>query len=172
MKANEYRKQAQQKQVTQSLALPSGAVFLMRLAPIQQWTTTGLLPASLAAKMQLVAQADKAQANEIVLKHYTEKDFVDSQNMGRRMLEYCCLEPKIFIEKPGEPDRGPADDELSPEDILPEDFEAIMRWIWSGGEQGESLAEFRNESGQSVKPRHNGSPIRKKAKRALRNRRS
>lgn len=154
MKATDYKKHSEKRQVTEDVPLPSGAVFKMRLAPIQQWTTTGVLPASLAVKMEVVAKSKNAtEANEVVLKHFTEQDFIDSQNVGRRMLAYCSLEPKIFIAKPGEPDRTPADDEIIPEDILPEDFEAIMKWIWSGGKQGASLAKFSRKPRQSSKPR-------------------
>lgn len=154
MKATDYKKHSQKKQITEDVPLPSGAVFKMRLAPIQQWTTTGVLPASLAVKMETVAKAkNAAEANAVVLEHFTEQDFIDSQSVGRRMLEYCCIEPKVYIAKPGEPIRELTDDEILPEDILPEDFEAIMKWIWSGGKQGASLAKFSRTSRQPSKPR-------------------
>jgi hypothetical protein len=146
MKASEYKKLASEKQVVEELLLPSGAVFKMRVAPIQQWVTTGVLPASLTAKMQKASQTkEKDAVNEYVLRHFTEQDFIDSQKVGKRMLEYCAVEPKVVINT--EPGTELPDDAITPEDILPEDFEAIMKWIWAGGKQGESLASFRDAQG-------------------------
>lgn len=154
MNAKEYKKLTAARQKTEELKLPSGGIFEMRLAPIQQWTATGVLPAGLAVKMEAVSKAkNKTEANNIVLRHFTEQDFVDSQNVNRRMLEYCCVRPRVILLGPGESPRELGELELYPEDIPDEDFETILGWIWSGGKQGESLAKFSRKSRQPSKPR-------------------
>lgn len=143
MKASVYKKLASAKQVIEELTLPSGVgTFKMRTAPIPQWVATGVLPASLTAKMQeLAKKSDPNAANDYVVQHFTEKDFADQQGLGKRLLEYCCIEPKVVVS------REPVGEEIAPEDILPEDFEVIMKWIWSGGRQGETLEKFRKQAG-------------------------
>lgn len=141
MKASDYKKLASQKQTTEEITLPSGATFKLRVAPLKQWVAVGILPASLTAKMQeIVKQVDNEAAGQYVLEHFTEQDFANQQQLGRRLLEYCAVEPKVKI------DAAPDDDAIAPEDIMPEDFEVIMKWIWSGGRQGETLAKFRDVS--------------------------
>lgn len=143
MKASDYKKLASQKQVVEEVTLPSGAVFKMRLAPIEQWATSGVLPASLTGKMRQAAAKSKEEADEYVLRYFTEQDFVDSQSICRRLLEYCCVEPKVKIN----PSPEEESDVIAPEDILPEDFPAVMKWIWSGGRQGETLSKFHQQAG-------------------------
>jgi hypothetical protein len=140
MKASEYKNLVKDKQQTESVELPSGAVFLVRPAPLKQWTMTGILPASLAAKMQLVAQAgkDTQKAAAVVLNSFTEKDFLQQQELGRKLVEFCAVEPKISVD-------GSNPDAIAPEDMPPDDFEALMKWIWSGGKASAELANFRRE---------------------------
>jgi hypothetical protein len=143
MKASEYKKLASAKQVTEEVRLPSGAVFKMRLAPIQQWVATGIMPASLSAKMQQIVNDAKSEddVTKRVLATFTEQDFIDQQKVGRRLLEYCAVEPKVRVDPAAEPDL----DAIAPEDILDNDFRELMKWIWSGGRQGETLTKFRRK---------------------------
>lgn len=146
MKASEYKKLASAKQVVEEVPLPSGAVFKLRAAPIQQWVAVGLLPGSLAAKMQQLAKTTDPQAqSDFVLQNFTEQDFVDSQNLGKRLLEFCAVEPKVIVAE--EVAESGNDEAIGVNDILPEDFEAIMKWVWAGGSQGEALANFRDPQG-------------------------
>jgi hypothetical protein len=140
MKASDYKKHAQKHQKLETVPLPSGKSFIMRLAPIQQWVTTGILPASLAGKMQIAARAkDKNKAAAAVLESFTEEDYAKQQELSRKLLEFCCVEPRISID-------GSDAEALAPADLLPEDFEFLVEWCWSGGEAGKSLATFRAQA--------------------------
>ena len=133
---------ASAKQLVEDVPLPSGAVFKMRLAPIKQWVATGVLPASLAAKMQTAAQSGNTEeVAKKVLASFTEEDFVAQQNLAKRLLEHCCVEPKVSV-------AADDPDALQPEDIDPDDFEFLMKWIWSGGKSGESLGMFPEQRQQ------------------------
>lgn len=139
MKAQDYKKLARNREKIEELTLPSGAVFRVRAAPIAQWSTVGILPASLAAKMQAAAKAtDIEGVAKQILATFTEKDFMQQQELGRKLLEYCCIEPKVAV-------NSEAADTISPEDILPEDFQFLMQWLWSGGKEAQGLETFRNE---------------------------
>jgi len=132
-----YLKFASAARTVEDVTLPSGFVFKMRPAPIQAWAATGVLPASLAAKMQAAAQAaDTGAAAEEVIKTFDEDDFLKQQQLSRRLLEYCCVDPKVSVD-------GSDPEALAPEDITPGDFVALMKWCWSGGAAGESLSNFR-----------------------------
>ena len=153
MKAEEYKKLASAKQVTEEVTLPSGAIFKMRVAPIQNWVQTGVLPASLTYKMQVVAQAKAPEeAAQIVIETFTEEDYVAQQTLSRKLLEFCCVEPKISV-------GGDDPDALQPEDITPDDFQFLSKWVWSGGKAGESLETFRKQPGKRAVGRSNGAAV-------------
>lgn len=144
MNAKDYKKLASAKRVEAEVfdvTLPSGSVWKLREPPIQQFVLAGKLPASLAAKMAKAAQDGKNNpdgANQDLQDSLTPEDLLNNIAFGRDLLLFCAVEPKISL--------NPVhDDEIAPEDILPEDFGFLMSWVMTGGKSGESLNTFRSE---------------------------
>lgn len=140
MKAEDYKKLAKKKEVvTEDVPLPSGAIFKMRPAPLQAWIAVGLLPASMAAMMDKAATAGGKQAEQIAkeaIKQFTIEDFEKTTSMGRKLLEYSCVEPRVCVD-------GTDPDALGVEDIDPDDLSFLMKWVWSGGKAATVAANFR-----------------------------
>ena len=87
--------------------------------------------------MQAIAQAsDTKAAADLVIKTFTEADFLKQQELSRKVLEYCCVSPKVR-------ETHEDADTITYDDLTPGDFEALMKWCWSGGKAGESLSNFR-----------------------------
>lgn len=144
MNAKEYRKLATQKQSeikVFDVTLPSGAVWKLKEPPIQQFVLAGKIPASLAAKMAKAASksgGNMATAKESAIKDLSADDLLNSLAFGRDLLLYCAVSPKISLDPK-------ADDEIAPEEILPEDFTFLINWVMKGGNSGDGLSNFRPE---------------------------
>lgn len=144
MNAKEYRKLASAKQsevAVFDVTLPSGAVWKLKEPPIQQFVLSGKLPSSLAAKMAKAvskSNGDVASAKADAINELSADDLLDSLAFGRDLLLYCAVSPKIALEPT-------ADDEIKPEEILPDDFTFLINWVMKGGDSGDSLSTFRPE---------------------------
>ena len=64
-----------------------------------------------------------------------DRGFVE---FGRDLIIYCAVDPKISL-------TPNSDNEIAPEEILPEDFTFLLHWVLTGGKSGESLSTFRSE---------------------------
>lgn len=136
MKASEYKKltQAKQKSELLNVELPSGAVFICRRPPVQQWILAGRLPENLASKLTDAAK----ESADSALKELKPDELMKALMFGRDLIVHSVIEPKIALEPKTE-------NEIAPEDILPEDFEFLLNWVMSGGEAAKSLEPFRPE---------------------------
>jgi hypothetical protein len=138
MKASDYKKHANKKQITEKITLPSGAEWQMRLPNLEQWVIAGKLPSSLVGKMAEAAKASDGQNEQAaveLLKSFTEDEFNKALILGRELLIYSAVEPKVSSDGSG--------DTLAIEDILPDDFAYLTKYVWSGGKQGQRLETFR-----------------------------
>lgn len=144
MNAKDYKKLASAKRGAKAVidvTVPSGGVWKMIEPPIQQFVMAGKLPASLAAKMAAAATGkDVADAGQEMLEKLTPEDLMQNLQFCRDLLLHCAVEPKIVID--ADPD---SETEIAPEDIDPEDFEFLIKWVMTGGKAGESLETFRSE---------------------------
>lgn len=142
MKAAEYKRLASAKRVEAPLLdveLPSGCVWKLREPPIEQFVLAGKLPAALAAKMAKAAQdGGSEQADKDLQDSLTPEDLLNNMAFGRDLLLYCAVEPRISL-------NPTSDDEIAPEDILPDDFTFLVSWVMTGGKSGERLGTFRPE---------------------------
>lgn len=142
MNANDYRKLASAKRVDGEVfdvTVPSGSVWKLREPPIQQFVLAGKLPATLAAKMTGIAQqyeGDEAGAKKALMDQLSPEDIVSNLAFGRDLLLHCAIEPKISLNPKN-------DNEIAPEEILPEDFGFLISWVMTGGKSGEALTLFR-----------------------------
>jgi hypothetical protein len=142
MNAEDYKKLASAKRLeTFDVETPSGAVWKMREPPIEQFIIAGKLPASLAAKMASVvgrSGGDKDSASKAMLTELEPEDLMNNLTFGRDLLLYCAVEPRISL--------SPTDEnEIAPEDILPDDFMFLISWVMTGGKSGAALSNFRVE---------------------------
>lgn len=136
MNAKEYKKLAAKKRLTTDiydLQLPSGAIWKLRKPPIEQFIMAGKLPTALVARMAKAAKKD-AEATD-VMRDLSADEMVASLEFGRDLLLYCAVEPAIALNPKGE-------NEIAPEDILPDDFLFLINWLITGGRAGESLNTF------------------------------
>jgi hypothetical protein len=137
MKAQDYRKLSTKKADTLiDVTLPSGAVWKLRQPPIQQFIAAGKLPSSLVGKLAAAAATD-SDPNAAV-KTLNPTELIQSLEFSRDLLLACAVEPRISL-------NPKSDDEIAPEEILPEDFQFLMKWVIQGGKVGESLSTFRPE---------------------------
>ncbi len=145
MKASDYKKLASAKRtemVTFDVTLPSGCVWKLREPPIKQYVLAGKLPAAFAGKMASLAKktgADATAARQAMADSLSPQDLMDSLEFGRDLLLFCAVEPQIAL-------KPISDNQIAPEDILPEDFDFLINWVLSGGTSGESLGTFPEES--------------------------
>jgi len=140
MKAQDYKKLAAEKsdKIIHDVELPSGAVWKLIEPPVQQFIMAGKLPAALTAKLAAVAKRNNGVTGSDLLKELSEEDLLHNLEFGRDLLIHCAVEPRIAIYPKDE-------NEIGPEDILPEDFNFLLNWCFSGGKSGESLSTFREE---------------------------
>lgn len=144
MNAKDYKKLASAKRaeaVTFDVTLPSGSMWKLIEPPIQQFMLAGKLPASLTAKIAAIAtktNGGSAEATREMMSELTPEDLLDNLAFGRDLLLFCAIEPRISL-------NPSSDNEIAPEDILPEDFLFLINWVMTGGKSGESLNTFRPE---------------------------
>jgi hypothetical protein len=143
MNASDYKKLASAKRteaVVFDVELPSGSVWKLREPPIEQFILAGKLPASLTSKMAGLAKANgnSVQAQKDLLAKLTPEDIMSNLEFGRDLILYCAVEPQISLHPTN-------DDQIAPEDILPDDFMFLVNWVLSGGKSGGSLETFRPE---------------------------
>lgn len=144
MKASDYRKLASAKRAEAPIfdvSLPSGAVWQLREPPIQQWVLSGKLPASLTAKMAAAANQNNSEdAQKAIVAQLTPEDLINNLAFGRDLLLYCAVNPRIV------PNANPEnEDEIAPEEILPDDFSFLINWVMVGGDPSSRLDTFRPE---------------------------
>lgn len=120
------------------VTLPSGAVWKLREPPIQQFIMSGQVPAALLRRMLTAAKTaeDGKTSLASAMGSFTPDDLLSQLEFGRDLLLHCAVEPRLTLDPKG-------DDELSPSDILPEDFDFLLHWVMNGGNAGSGLETFR-----------------------------
>lgn len=138
MNASDYKKLASAKRAeAMDVELPSGAVWKLREPPIQQFVLAGKLPSAMAAKLAKIAQENNndAAGRKAIMSSLDSDELIGALSFGRDLLLHCAVEPVISL-------NPTSDDQIAPEDIMPEDFTFLMNWVLSGGKSGESLDNF------------------------------
>jgi hypothetical protein len=130
-----YRERKQKLDQTQEVELPSGAVFLLRPVDLEVFAVSGALPLSIAEKMN-TAQSGGLTETE-AFRGLSEDEKQKSFNFARKLLQYNSVSPRIV-------DEPRAEDELSVEDLLPEDLRFLLDW--SKEDKTGQVGNFRSGS--------------------------
>lgn len=144
MSANNYKQMASASQNTEKIfdvTVPSGFVWKLREPPLKAFILAGKLPAALTAKMADIHSrfhGDFEGAQRASIEELTGEEVLANLEFARDMLLLSAVEPKIAIKPANE-------DEIAPEEILPEDLEFLIGWVMAGGKSGEDLSTFRPE---------------------------
>jgi hypothetical protein len=134
-RAAAYRKnKAARAEKTFEVELPSGNKFLLRDPNLQMFVVSGALPLGVAEKME--AARAEGKTDEQAFKMLSPKEQIASINFATKLVRYICVSPKIV-------DNPQTDDEIAPEELLPEDFSFLVQWAQSGGGEAEKLNSFR-----------------------------
>jgi hypothetical protein len=131
------------------LTLPSGMTIKARRPSPLQVAMWGHLPLGLAAA---AAPGSGALSSE---------DVRAGIELSRRLLEYCCVDPRVSLAPQGE-------HEIHPSDIPLTDTLFILRWA-RGEEDAEQLRTFRGGADDGG-PGGDGGAVRTAAERAAGNR--
>lgn len=121
MKASDYRERKEARRSAQpraTLALPSGAEFVVTRPPLEVWIAAGKIPQSFL-RASLGADADTA-GEEV-----SGEDTLASVIFLREALIAAVVEPRLV---PG----TTREDELDPADLDPDDFQFLTNWIMRG----------------------------------------
>lgn len=118
------------------LAMPSGAIWLVRPINVQQYAVTGKLPLHILAGVKKLKNVGKNQSE--LQNKLSGDDILNIYAMARDAMLENVIEPKIALEE--------TDESLTPEMIDPEDFEFFVTWVISGGQaQQNSFRETAQE---------------------------
>lgn len=145
MKASEYKKHALKKSEIFDVALPSGAVWKMRKPSLEPYIASGRLPATLTAKMLSAVKQAKGgglsdDLKSELLEQLTVDEMIDNLAFGCELIAASAVEPRIVV-KPDANGLVP-EDAILPTDILPEDFEYLLKWVMTGGVTGAGPSKF------------------------------
>jgi hypothetical protein len=138
MNKAEYLEVASRRKGTDSavfdLPMPSGAVWKVLPIKLDQYITSGRLPLHLIQHLGSVKNIE-AKAAEFAEK-LSGADIVNMYTIVRDAMLFNVVEPKISLTE--------TDEALTPEQILPEDFEFFRDFVFSGGQAGRN--SFRKPS--------------------------
>lgn len=116
---------------------PSGMVFKCRKVTVPFLIAAGMLPMHLVEAMQQASgNGTITPAQAFAAMPFKEQ--MHSIEFSAKVVKYVCVEPRI-VEKP----IGPND--LGQDELMLQDFHAIMKWAMNGGDEAARLETFRSE---------------------------
>lgn len=111
---------------------PSGMLFKLRAPDMQTFVSSGVLPLALADKL---AKGEASGSMAETIEDLSPKEQAQLVRFSAKLVRYVCVVPRISDDPAGE-------DEIGPEDLLREDFDAIVTWAAAGGGEAEGLSNF------------------------------
>lgn len=112
---------------------PSGMIFKCRRPNLAQFITSGVLPMSLASKLQEAAKDGDAE----MWKTLDWQDQVKTIEFTNKLVRYVVVSPKI-VEFP-----QAGKDEIGYDELELIDYNALVKWASPGGGEAENLENFR-----------------------------
>ena len=156
MKARDYRRLRQQREVTADVTLPSGAVFTLRRPSLDLWIASGRMPQTFLRAMLETQQATPGA--QVV---FSAEETMDGIHFVRDLVCFACVSPRVAI--------NPAsDDVLDLAELDAADYQFLASWVQAGSpdvpvqtESGEvpqeGIARFRQKQpGRAVSPGDDG----------------
>lgn len=136
--AARYRELAQKNRLdeeTFEIETPSGMVWTVRRPHLETFILSSQLPLSLAEKM---AKAKAGGVSEDqAFQQLDIKEQIKAIEFSTKLVRHICVDPRIV-------DEPQSDSEISPAEILPEDFAFLVEWAGlGGGNSGDGLDSFR-----------------------------
>lgn len=127
---------------TIEVELPSGEKFLLRKkVDLEMFVVSGVLPLSIADKMESAQK--KGSSVEAAFEQLSSGEKIKSIEFSTKLVRHICISPKIV-------DNPQTDDEIAPEELLPEDFTFLLNWAQSGGGEAGKLDGFHPERPANV----------------------
>lgn len=119
------------------VTMPSGFVWKLRKFPIAQWTLAGKVPNFFTSKTAMSMISAGTINEKSFGKNVNADDVNEMLDFMREVALYSAVSPRISLEPT-------SDDEIAPEDISKDDFNALIKWTMapSGGE-AQGLGKFR-----------------------------
>lgn len=111
---------------------PSGMEFKLRRPRMDLFLNMGTLPTALAGNVDLKDKAAAVQA----FQELPDDKKARQIELAASIVRYICVDPKIV-------DDPKADNEISPDDVTLEDFNALCEWSGTGGDEATRAANFR-----------------------------
>lgn len=120
MKARDYRRLRQQREVTADVTLPSGAVFTLRRPSLDLWIASGRMPQTFLRAMLETQQATPGA--QVV---FSAEETMDGIHFVRDLVCFACVSPRVAI--------NPAsDDVLDLAELDAADYQFLASWVQSG----------------------------------------
>ena len=113
---------------------PSGMVWKLRRPNLSQYVMNGVMPMGMTAKLAAKAEEGVDPADMFVSLTWDEQ--VKTIEFANKIIRYCAVEPKI-VETPTEPN------EIGYDEVELDDYNAIVAWAMQGGDEAETLGNFR-----------------------------
>lgn len=135
----QYRRIRQAEEKTETLhdfTAPSGMVFKLRRPDMSIFAISGRLPLDLAEKMASIAEKNDIDPGQAFTR-LDVKDQIRGIQFSAGLVKHVCVCPRVV-------DDPQSDDEISPEELLRKDFDAILAWA-NGGGAAEGLNTFRGK---------------------------
>ncbi len=152
MKARDYRRLRQQREVTADVTLPSGAVFTLRRPSLDLWIASGRMPQTFLRAMLETQQATPGA--QVV---FSAEETMDGIHFVRDLVCFACVSPRVATNPASE-------DVLDLAELDAADYQFLASWVQSGSpdvpvqtESGEvpqeGVARFRQKQpGRAVSP--------------------
>lgn len=113
---------------------PSGMEFVLRRPNIALFQDMGTLPQAFGGKVQGTDKGAMIDAFNALSDQQKAKRIEQAATIVR----FICIDPKI-VENPTK------DDEIAPEDVTLEDFNALCEWAVGGGDEAARLSNFHRK---------------------------
>ena len=120
MKARDYRRLRQQREVTADVTLPSGAVFTLRRPSLDLWIASGRMPQTFLRAMLETQQATPGA--QVV---FSAEETMDGIHFVRDLVCFACVSPRVAINPASE-------DVLDLAELDATDYQFLASWVQSG----------------------------------------
>jgi len=127
MSAGQYRRLAAKQIVNEKtfeVESPSGMVWTLRSPNIEKFLVSGVLPLALVKKMEQAKESGKN--DEEAYKELSSDEQIKAIEFSAKIIRSICVNPKIV-------DSPQNDDELSLDELMPEDFTFLLNWANTSG---------------------------------------
>ena len=120
MKARDYRRLRQQREVTADVTLPSGAVFTLRRPSLDLWIASGRMPQTFLRAMLETQQATPGA--QVV---FSAEETMDGIHFVRDLVCFACVSPRVATNPASE-------DVLDLAELDAADYQFLASWVQSG----------------------------------------